>query len=68
MDLFDSQFISPQVAAELNEMRRRFAVLEKKIECGEFTPDEEREFDALKESLIRRESEEREKWDKCFRK
>jgi hypothetical protein len=68
MDMFDSQFISPHSQAELAQMRRRFAVLEKKIECGEFAPFEDLEFEALKEALLRRESEERAKWDKCFKK
>lgn len=68
MDLFDSEFISPHGCAELCEMRARFAILEKKIECGEFSPAEDLEFTALKEALLRREDEERAKWDKCFKK
>lgn len=68
MDLFDSELISARGCPELSEMRRRFAVLEKKIECGEFSPPEDVEFETLKEALLRREDEERAKWDKCFRK
>lgn len=68
MDLFDSELISSRGCAELNDMRQRFAILEKKIGCGEFSPAEDVEFTALKEALIRREDEERAKWDKCFKK
>jgi hypothetical protein len=65
-DLFGAVRETPRGWTELDRVRRRYAVLERKVSTGDFTSAEMEEFGTLRAQIALRETEAREKWAKSF--
>jgi len=65
-DLFERE---PQASwTNLDELRRRYAALERKVVSGEFSSAEMDEFGLLSAMIVEKEREAREAWAKSFGK
>jgi hypothetical protein len=67
-DLFGPVRETPRGWTELDRVRRRYAVLERKIAAGDFNSAEAEEFGTLRAQIVLRETEASEKWAKSFGK
>lgn len=64
MDLFKRE--SDGNWTNLDELRRRYATLDRKISSGDFSSAEMDEFHELSEKIVVKEREAREAWKKSF--
>lgn len=67
-DLFGKKQPTPRGWTELDKLRRRFVLLERKIASGEYTASEREEHAALRVQFRLRENEAKEKWERSFKK
>jgi hypothetical protein len=58
----------PRGWTELDRVRRRYSMLEKKVRAGDFNSQEMDELETLRVQIYARENEAREKWAKSFGK
>jgi hypothetical protein len=67
-DLFGPKKRTPRGWTELDKLRRRFAILEKRVASGEFSSNEMEELSNLRAQITLRENEAKAKWEKSFGK
>jgi hypothetical protein len=65
-DLFGKSQPTPRGWTELDKLRRRYAILEKRIINGEYDEKDVEEFHRIGETIIEREKEARGKWTQSF--
>lgn len=68
LDMFGSEFPrSPRGWTELDRIRARYSRLVKRVADGEATEREMEEVRRLRDTIVTREKEAREKWAKSFK-
>ncbi len=67
-DLFGKKIRAPRGWTELDKLRRRYALIEKRVKSGDYNSDDLEEFEILKDQIEQRELEAKEKWERSFKK
>jgi hypothetical protein len=67
-DLFGKPVPTQRGWTELDAIRRRYAVLLRKVNNGEYSSAEMEEYNTIRVQIKFRENEAREKWERSFKK
>ena len=67
-DLFGQKTRTPRGWTELDKLRRRYALVEKRMKSGDYNSEDLEEFELLKQQIEQRELEAKAKWEQSFKK